>query len=122
MTPKVAISEIGTTIPGIIVARALRRNRNTTMITSEIEMISESSTSRTEARIVVVRSITTLRLIAGEIEAPSCGSAARTRSTVSIMFAPGWRNMMIKTAFLPSTIPAVRTFSTESLTSATSDN
>jgi len=30
------------------------KNRKTTMITSEIEMISESSTSRTEARIVVV--------------------------------------------------------------------
>ena len=43
----------------------LRRKTNTTRITSTIEIISVSSTSWTDARIVVVRSITTVNLIAG---------------------------------------------------------
>ena len=45
--------------------------------------------SCTEARTVVVRSITTLTSIAGEMEDLSKGNAARTRSTVEMMFAPG---------------------------------
>ncbi len=46
------------------------------MITSEIEISIVNSTSCTEARMVVVRSMTTRRLIAGEIEARNCGNAA----------------------------------------------
>ena len=121
MTPKVPISEIGTTTPGITVARTLRRKRKTTRMTSEIEMSSVISTSWTDARMVVVRSRTTDILIAGEIEACNCGSAASTRSTVSMILAPGWRKMMIRTDGVPSTIPALRTSSTESSTSATSE-
>ena len=122
MTPNVPISEIGTTTPGINVARALRRKRKTTMMTSAIEMSSVSSTSLTDARMVVVRSSTTAILIAGEIEACNWGIAAVTRSTVSMMLAPGCRKMMIKTDGVPSTIPALRTSSTESITSATSES
>jgi len=40
MTPNVPMSEIGTATLGISVARALRRNRNTTRMTSTIEIIS----------------------------------------------------------------------------------
>ncbi len=46
------------------------------MMTSAIEISRVNSTSRTEARMVVVRSMTTPRSIAGEIEARSCGIAA----------------------------------------------
>src|SRR5258708_30070025 len=67
ITPKVPISEIGTTTPGMMVARQLRRKRKTTRITSTIEISRVSSTSATEARIVVVRSSTTAILIAEEI-------------------------------------------------------
>src|SRR5260221_624424 len=69
------------------------RNAKTTRITSVMEMIRVISTSCTEARMVVVRSMATLRCNEGEMEARKRGSRARMRSTVSIMFAPGWRKM-----------------------------
>ena len=75
MTPNVPISEIGTTTPGINVARQFRKKRKTTRMTSKIEMSSVNSTSWTDARMVVVRSSTTDILIAGEIEACNWGSA-----------------------------------------------
>jgi hypothetical protein len=73
------------------VAQALRRKINTTKITKPIEIISVNSTSSTEARIVVVRSIITDSRMAGEIEACNCGRISRTRSTVSMMLAAGCR-------------------------------
>jgi hypothetical protein len=76
MMPKVPMSDSGTTTPGISVARRLRRNRNTTMMTSAIEIIIVNSTSCTEARMVVVRSRTTVRSIADGIEALNWGNAA----------------------------------------------
>src|SRR5205823_14218362 len=94
-------SDNGTAILGMIVARTVRKNAKTTRITRNTEMISVISMSCTDARMVVVRSITTSRWIAGEIEAESCGISAYTRSTVSMMFAPGWRKIMIRTAGLP---------------------
>ena len=105
------ISETGTATLGISVARTLRRNRNTTRITSTIEIISVRSTSCTDARIVVVRSSTIVKSIAAGIEAFSEGSAARMRSTVSMMFAPGCRKMISRIAGFPFTKPAARMFS-----------
>ena len=64
-------------------------------------MISVISTSWIAARIVVVRSMITLRWIDGGIEACSSGSIARTRSTVSMMLAPGWRKRQQDDAGLP---------------------
>ena len=122
ITPKVPMSETGTATLGISVARTLRRNRKTTRITSAREMRSVRSTSLTDARIVVVRSRTTVRSIPAGIEAFREGSAARIWSTVSIMFAPGWREIMTMTAGLPLTNPAARMFSTESRTSAMSES
>jgi hypothetical protein len=58
-------------------------------MTSATESASVSSTSLTEARMVVVRSLRTASLAAGEIEACNCGTSARTLSTVSMIFAPG---------------------------------
>ena len=83
-------------------------------------MIRVTSMSCTEARTVVVRSMTTLTSMAGEMEACSCGKAARTRSTVAMMFAPGWRKTMIRTAGFPLARPMLRMSSTESDTLATS--
>ena len=104
----------------MIVARKVRKNANTTRITRMTEIISVTSMSCTEARTVVVRSMTTLTSIAGEMEALSWGKAARTRSTVAMMFAPGCRKTMIRTAGFPLDSPILRMSSTESVTLPTS--
>ena len=104
----------------MIVAQPLRRNRNTTSTTRPIEISSVICTSRNDARMVVVRSSSTPRSMAGEMLARSCGSSARTRSTVSMMLLPGWRKITISTARLPLARPPVRTSSTELSTSAMS--
>src|ERR1700736_2236260 len=88
MTPRVPSREIGTATPGMMVARTLRRNTNTTRITSAIAMASVYSTSRSEARMVVVRSEATASSAPAGIDARSWGSTSFTRSTVSMMLAP----------------------------------
>ena len=70
------IGAAGTAILGMMVARTVRRKANTTSMTRKTEMSSVISISRTEARMVVVRSITTSRWIAGEIEEANCGMSA----------------------------------------------
>ena len=60
ITANVPMSDTGTATAGISVARALLRKIKTTATTRQIERINVISTSRTEARIVVVRSRTTL--------------------------------------------------------------
>ena len=121
MAPKVPTSDTGTTTLGISAARALRRNRNTTITTSPTATISVCSTSASEARMVVVRSLETDRSMSAGMEARSSGSMAFTRSTVSMMFAPGWRFRISRTEGLPLVMPALRRSSTPSDTSATSD-
>ena len=121
ITPNVATSETGTATAGIRVARPLRRNRNTTMITSAIAMTRVLSTSRRDARMVLVRSSTSCRSIVLGIEARSSGRSSRTRSVVSMMLAFGCRLMITSTEDLPLAIPALRRSSTESTTSATSE-
>src|SRR5438552_1608762 len=69
MTPNVPISDTGTATLGISAARTLRRNRNTTRITSATAMTSVRSTSRSEARMPGVRSIITFMSIAAGIDA-----------------------------------------------------
>src|ERR1700722_10039959 len=69
MTPKVATSETGTTTAGINVARGLRRRRNTTSITRAMATSMVRSISKTDERIVVVRSSTTVMLMAAGMEA-----------------------------------------------------
>ena len=107
-------------MPGITVLRTLLRKTKTTRITRQMETISEICTSRTEARMVVVRSRATPNLMFCGICAWNVGSSASTRSTVSIIFAPGWRKMTSTMDGLPLTDPPVRTSSTESITLATS--
>ena len=120
MTPNVPINDTGTATLGISAARALRRNRNTTRITSDTAMISVRSTSRSDARIDGVRSIITCMSIASGIEARSCGSTSRTRSSVSMMFAFGCLFRISSIDGLPLALPSLRRSCTESTTCATS--
>src|SRR5208283_552023 len=82
ITPKVLMIDTGTTMPGIMVDRILRKKRNTTKITSMPEITTVRWASFIEARMVGDRSNTTERLIAGEMDARSRGSKLRTASTV----------------------------------------
>ena len=76
MTAKVPIKETGTATLGMSVARPLRRKIKTTKTTRTTEIESVRSTSWTEARIVVVRSIATVVTIPAGIEALTEGSSA----------------------------------------------
>ena len=59
MTPKVPTSERGTATLGIVVAERLRRKRKMTSTTRTTASMSSNCTSLTEARMVVVRSVST---------------------------------------------------------------
>ena len=83
MTPHVPIEETGTATAGMAVARALRRNTKTTKITSPIDTAIVRPTSRTDARIVVVRSCAIESWMAGGSDASQLRDSARLRSTVS---------------------------------------
>src|SRR5207244_5192087 len=89
ITPNVPSSESGTEILGMIVAQTFRRKTKTTRITRPMEIRIVYSMSAMDARIVVVRSTITDRLIDGGIDAFNKGSSAYTRSTVSMIFADG---------------------------------
>ena len=71
---------------------------------------------------VRVVSMRTARETVGGSEVSSCGSRARTWSTVSMMLAPGCLNTGMRMAGTPLEMPRLRTFSTESFTSATSES
>ena len=74
MTPKVVISDSGSATPAISVARSERRNSSTTSVTSTTLRISVNCTSWTEARMVTVRSVTTVRLTPAGIARCSLGN------------------------------------------------
>ncbi len=120
ITPKVPSSETTVATAGITVARTLRRNTLTTSTTSRIEMSSVNSISCSEARIELVRSEATCRVMSPGSWACSEGSSARTPSTVSITLAAGWRVISTITAGSPLNRPRVLMFSGPSMTSATS--
>ena len=84
-------------------------------------MISVSCTSRTEARMVSVRSVTMVRRMPEGIAACSRGSAAFTSCTVCTMFAPGWRWISSTAAGWSWYQAATRSFSTPFTTLPTSD-
>ena len=121
MTPNVAISETGTETLGMNVAHPLRRKTNTTRMTSRIEMIMLDSALATEARIVMVRSMSIFRFTAGGSVARNMGSRALIRSTVSMMLALGWRLTEIVTAGIPRPKAIFRTSSEPSTTRPRSD-
>ena len=98
ITPNVPISESGTATLGIAVAERFRKNRNTTITTSPMASISSNSTSSTDARIVVVRSVSICTFTALGSDACSCGNSFLMRSTTLMMFAPGCRWIFTITA------------------------
>ena len=120
MTPKVPTIEMGTATLGMTVAARLRRNRNMTMTTSPTVSTSVNSTSSTEARIVVVRSVSVVISTEDGSEARSWGRSCLMRSTTLMILAPGWRWMFMITAGLSFIQAACFTFSAPSTTSATS--
>jgi hypothetical protein len=72
--------ESGTERLGITVAGTLRRKRKITSTTRATASPSSNSTSRTEARIVVVRSVSTTTSIAAGRLSAMVGSSALTLS------------------------------------------
>ena len=84
-------SDSGTAMLGIIVADKLRRNRKITITTSAMTSISSNSTSFTDARMSVVRSVMISTCTDfGSVDS-SCGSSFSMLSTTWIVFAPGCR-------------------------------
>ena len=120
ITPKVAISETGSATPAMMVARPERRKISTTMTTSATLRHRVNCTSWMEARMVPVRSCTSVELDAGGSAASRRGSSALSRSTVSMTLAPGWRCTSMMTAGVPPSQPPTRAFSSPSDTLATS--
>ena len=72
------------------------------MTTRAMVMSSVNCTSSTAARMVTVRSLMILILMAGGIAAISFGSSALILSTVSMTLAPGCLKMTRNTPRLPS--------------------
>ena len=91
MTPKVPISDRGTATAGITVAGTVRRNKKITRMTRATANTNSTCTSRTVARIDVVRSVSTDTCTDDGKVLCSCGSNFFTRSTTSMTFVPGWR-------------------------------
>ncbi len=81
ITPKVPIKDTGTATLGMKVARALRRNTNMTITTSATEIANSYCTSRTEARMVTVRSVSSCTSTDPGKVALSVGSSCLMRST-----------------------------------------
>ncbi len=75
----------------ITVARRLCRKKKITSTTSTTASTSSSCTCCTEARMPVVRSLSTSTLQRAGSEACSSGSCFLMASTVPITLAPGWR-------------------------------
>ena len=120
MTASVPTKDSGTERLGMIVAETLRRKRKITSTTRTTARPSSNSTSATEARIVLVRSVSTETSTAGSA-ARSCGNSAWMRSTTSMTLAPGWRWMLRMTASVVFIQPASLVFSAPSTAFATSD-
>jgi len=91
MTPKVATSDSGTAMPGMMVAAMLRRKRNITITTNATVSINSNRTSLTEARMVVVLSVKISTWMDAGRDDVSWGNSCLIRSTTEMMFAPGWR-------------------------------
>ena len=120
ITASVPTSDSGTDRLGMSVARQSPRKRKMTATTRTTAKVSSICTSRTEARMVSVRSvmIVTSREL-GRVSR-SCGSSVLMRSTTSMTLAPGWRRTFTITAWVPFAQAASRVFSCASSTLATS--
>src|SRR4029434_4421449 len=91
ITAKVPTIDNGTAALGMIVADGVRRKMKITATTSAIVRSKENSTSLTDARMVLVRSVNTVTLIEAGRDSVHVGSSALMRSTTVMMLAPGCR-------------------------------
>src|SRR6516225_651721 len=83
------MSDNGTAILGMMVAESVRKNRKITNTTSTTVSISSNCTSLTLARMVLVRSVSTVTFTeAGRLDF-NCFNRRLMLSTTLIMFAPG---------------------------------
>jgi len=89
MTASVPISDSGTAAEGMMVARKLRRKRKITRITRPIVSANSYSTSATDARTVLLRSVNTRTFTEAGKLASSWGSNFSMASTTLIVLAPG---------------------------------
>src|ERR1700722_10986623 len=85
MAANVPTSDSGTAMPGMMVAAQVRRNTKITVTTSAMHSSSSNSTSDTDARTVVVRSVNIEILMTGGMVARSFGSSTLILSTTSMM-------------------------------------
>src|SRR5213592_5195567 len=91
ITPKVPTSDKGTATLGMMLAERVRKKRKITITTRATVSINSNCTSLTEARIVVVLSVSTDTCTEEGKDAVSWGSNVFTRSTTVMMLAPGCR-------------------------------
>ncbi len=103
------------------VAGMLRRNRKITSTTRTTASPSSNSTSETEARIVVVRSVRTVTSTPAGRPAVICGSIALIESTTAMTLAPGWRCTLSRIAGVLFIQESSCVFSALSTTLATSE-
>ena len=75
--PVIAFAVIGGLLNNVMVARSDRKNSSTTNVTSTTARISVNCTSRTEARMVTVRSLTMCRFTPAGIKRWTLGISAR---------------------------------------------
>src|SRR5664280_1642265 len=98
MNPHVPASASGTVTLAMNVGQNRRKKRKITITTNEMLTTSDSSTSSTDARIVVVRSLSTISFTEGGIQRCSCGNCVLIRFTVSITLAPACLKTINNTA------------------------
>ena len=113
-------SDSGTATEGMRVARQERRNRKITITTRPMVSMSSNSTSATEARTVVVRSVSTCTCTEAGRLAWSCGSRVLMASTTLMVLALDWRWMLTMMAGVWFIQAASLLFSTPLVTVATS--
>jgi hypothetical protein len=122
MIASVPTNDSGTDRLGMTVAGMLRRNRKITSTTSAMDRPSSNSTSETEARIVVVRSVSGVTVTAPGRLLCRLGSSALMLSTTAMTFAPGCRSTFTMIAGVVFIHAPSLVFSGASTTVATSDS
>src|SRR3954471_22838080 len=101
ITKKVATSDIGMSINGRRAVSQLRKKKKITSTTSAKEIISVSSTSLRDRRILVVLSTNTLNVISVLLPLSISASRLLNSLAIAILLAPGCGIIANPTAFTP---------------------
>ena len=120
MPAKVAAMDSGAVTPAASTAAPRRRNSRTTSITRATLRPSVNSMCSTLVRMLVERSATMEKSIAGDTQRRICGSSSRIASTVSMTLASDCRVTLTRTAGWPLNHAAARLLRTPSSRMATS--